>query len=679
MSESVPTLRGRIREALRRSSVRWLLTVVMTLVVGGAMSPFVVSAVRLDAWRQAMVQSLRASTLEQRDAAAVALLERGEVQVLGETFSSDRLRAVGADLFDRKGRVLDPAMVAEILLAPRMPAWAPTFLVENPLTPLLAAAALLASAVGAIWFGLLPGYLTVVGVTVTISAIGLLAGRPAVAFVATGMAGLVISFVLLMRLLLVLLGGRSGWMAVGQTVVREAVRLRISVGFIVVLLVVLPLIPLFIDPRSPLRYQIQTFMARGLDLAYVCAACLTLTLGCATVAFEIRDRQIWQLMTKPLARLQYLLGKWAGIVALDAVLLVVCGIGIFLFVQWMRLRPAMDDGDRLAVRDEVLVARESSRPPYQPMTREELAAAVDAAVTADSVLKSDLDAGRRTIEDVRRELGKQAQKEHLARQRQVAPGESRTLVFRGLGQAKRPGETVTLRFLLHAGASDTHSVYPVMFRFRDDSWIDRQFIPSQSGVLPVPAELIDDAGNLEVEFMNMAFDAKAKAFQPGPFTFNWDEDAVEVLYRVGGFEANYLRAMAVNLVKFSFLAMLAVCSATFLSFPVACLLSFAIFLAGSLSPFLAESLKFQTLDFGDGWLGQAVTLVVYAIANAVEFLLRPFGRISANESLVRGLNVGWERLGEAMLVIGVGWTGLSLLVGWLAFRRRELAIYSGQG
>ncbi|NBX25654.1 MAG: hypothetical protein EBQ99_06335, partial [Planctomycetes bacterium] len=336
MSESVPTLRGRIREALRRSSVRWLLTVVMTLVVGGAMSPFVVSAVRLDAWRQAMVQSLRASTLEQRDAAAVALLERGEVQVLGETFSSDRLRAVGADLFDRKGRVLDPAMVAEILLAPRMPAWAPTFLVENPLTPLLAAAALLASAVGAIWFGLLPGYLTVVGVTVTISAIGLLAGRPAVAFVATGMAGLVISFVLLMRLLLVLLGGRSGWMAVGQTVVREAVRLRISVGFIVVLLVVLPLIPLFIDPRSPLRYQIQTFMARGLDLAYVCAACLTLTLGCATVAFEIRDRQIWQLMTKPLARLQYLLGKWAGIVALDAVLLVVCGIGIFLFVQWMR-------------------------------------------------------------------------------------------------------------------------------------------------------------------------------------------------------------------------------------------------------------------------------------------------------------------------------------------------------
>jgi NADH:ubiquinone oxidoreductase subunit H len=125
--------------------------------------------------------------------------------------------------------------------------------------------------------------------------------------------------------------------------------------------------------------------------------------------------------------------------------------------------------------------------------------------------------------------------------------------------------------------------------------------------------------------------------------------------------------------------MLAVCSATFLSFPVACLLSFAIFLGGSLSPFLAESLKYQTMDLGDGVIAQSVTFVVYALAITVEFLLRPFGQISANESLVRGLNVSWERVGQAVMVIGLAWTGGTLLIGWLAFRRKELAIYSGQG
>jgi hypothetical protein len=388
---------------------------------------------------------------------------------------------------------------------------------------------------------------------------------------------------------------------------------------------------------------------------------------------------VWQLLTKPLARLQYLLGKWAGIVGLNAVLLLVCGVGIFLFLQWMRVRPAMDELDRQAVRDEVLVARQSSMPPYEPLSREALIAAVDAAISADATLKGDLDAGRRRLEDVRREVGGDRQKEHLAAQRRVASGESRMLDFSGLQAAKRPGDTVTLRFLLHAGASDSHSAYPIVFRFKDGSWIDRKFVPAQSCILPVPAEMIDDDGHLQVEFMNLDFDANAKAFVPGPYTFNWDQDGVEVLYRVGGFEANYLRAMSVNLVKLSFLAMLAVCSATFLSFPVACLLSFAIFLAGSLSPFLAESLKYQTMDLGDGVIAQSVTFVVYALAITVEVLLRPFGQISANESLVRGLNVSWERVGQAVMVIGLAWTGGTLLIGWLAFRRKELAIYSGQG
>jgi len=500
-----------------------------------------------------------------------------------------------------------------------------------------------------------------------------------VAFVATGMAGLVVSFTLLMRALLVALGGRAGFLAVAQTVVREAVRLRISLAFIVTLLVVLPLIPLFIDAQSPLRYQIQTFMARSLDLAYLCASCMTLMLGCATVAFEIRDRQIWQLMTKPLDRLQYLIGKWAGIVGLDLVLLLVCGVSSFLFVQWMRKRPAMDDFDRIAVRDEVLAARESSVPPYEPLTREQLIAAVDATVESDAVLKDDLQAGRQKLEDVRRTVSAERQKAHLAAQRQVAPGESRTLVFPGLGAARGLGGTVTLRFLLHAGASDSHSAYPVLFRFRDGSWIDRKFVPAQASTLAIPADLVDEQGNLSIEFLNVAFDAQAREFQPGPYTFNWDQDAVAVMYRVGGFEANYLRAMGVNLVKLSFLAMLAVCSATFLSFPVACLLSFGIFVAGSMSPFLADSLKYPMVDLGEGFVGQAVRGAVLGVAAGMEFLLRPFGEIGANESLVRGINVGWMTLGEALLVIGVGWTGLALGVGWAAFRRKELAIYSGQG
>jgi hypothetical protein len=33
----------------------------------------------------------------------------------------------------------------------------------------------------------------------------------------------------------------------------------------------------------------------------------------------------------------------------------------------------------------------------------------------------------------------------------------------------------------------------------------------------------------------------------------------------------------------------------------------------------------------------------------------------------------------AVFVIGIAWTGTTLIIGWLAFRRKELAVYSGQG
>ena len=54
-----------------------------------------------------------------------------------------------------------------------------------------------------------------------------------------------------------------------------------------------------VDPDAPLRYRVQTFISRSMGLSFVFAACMTLFLACGTVAFEIRDRQIWQVVSKP--------------------------------------------------------------------------------------------------------------------------------------------------------------------------------------------------------------------------------------------------------------------------------------------------------------------------------------------------------------------------------------------
>jgi NADH:ubiquinone oxidoreductase subunit H len=80
-----------------------------------------------------------------------------------------------------------------------------------------------------------------------------------------------------------------------------------------------------------------------------------------------------------------------------------------------------------------------------------------------------------------------------------------------------------------------------------------------------------------------------------------------------------------------------------------------------------------------GSIESMVQFIVRAIAGVVEFALRPFGQTSANDLLVKGRNVSWDRMLQAVAVIGFAWTGTTLVIGWLAFRRKELAVYSGQG
>ena len=41
--------------------------------------------------------------------------------------------------------------------------------------------------------------------------------------------------------------------------------------------------------------------------------------------------------------------------------------------------------------------------------------------------------------------------------------------------------------------------------------------------------------------------------------------------------------------------------------------------------------------------------------------------------------VSWGAVIRTLLVLGLAWSGLALVIGYLAFRRKELAIYSGQG
>jgi len=677
------------RELLRRLDrlqgefrVKVALTAVVLIAAVAIGIPIHRAASEYGAARNKIVAVLADASLERGDAAAIALRERGEVVVGDRVYGGPGIRRYGDMLFLRSGEVANPAMVADLVLAPERPARIPAFLLDRAAT----AWSMIALAAGwlilVVWLSAtLPLLLVLLGTAIACTPFWL-AGATSIVVAIGGIGVLSFTFVLLVRVAMLVLSPPTQMLAVAQTTVREATRSGVSLGFIVILLLLLPLVPLWIDDAQPLRYQIQTFISRSLNLTYVISAAMTLLLACATVAFEIRDRQIWQLMTKPVSRLSYLLGKFIGVATLNLILLSICGLSIFIFVQEMRTRPAADPLDAAAVRDEVLVARTGAMPAFTPLTRDQLRARVEDEIRNDPMLAAEIETGQRRELDLWLEIGRRLQTEHLSRQRQIAPGESRKYTFSGLSRERAGDAPITLRYLFHAGRSDSHEALPVFFMIEghEEVAFAREFVPAQGHVLTLPSSVIGDDGRVVIEIWNLGVipgedgDAAAR-FYPGPYTIFFDADALEVLYRVGSFEWNFVRAMISYWVKLCFLAMLGVCCATFLSFPVACILSFTVFVVGSLGPFIAESLQYWYID--SIWrVDQALAMYV---SQGAEWLLRAFGSVRPTESLVEGRVIALTDVLWAVAVIGIAWCGAALAVGWLIFRRRELAIYSGQG
>ena len=639
----------------------------------------------IDRFAEEVPEILKGANLVAKDAAAIELAEKGTVTFEGRTVGDAALAKQMATLYGVAGNLERYAEATSILIGTLRPDWLPVPFADDPWLVLATAVLLLAIVFFAVFSGLATA---LVGVTLVVAAVAIpvtLIGRPSLATSLSAVPVGLLTFALVVRLAQLLLDRASPVFAIASGVLREAMRLRIAVAFAAVAIVAIPLFPQWIDPTTPLRYQVQTFLSRSMDTMYVVCAFLTVFLGCATVAFEIRDRQAWLTLTKPVSRFSFLLGKWLGLVTLNACILIVATLAMFAFLVQVRARPAQDIFDALAVRDEVLVARVGSLPIYEPLPPEELKAAVEERLRADLNAQADLRAGTRTEIEIKKQFARDIAGDYLKQLRSVPPGGERTYRFPNLGAARDAEGNLSLRYKLYSGDSDPHATYPVIFVFGEgdrQTWADRQIVAAQVNAIPVPASTIADDGSLLVRIVNAQVNPNPQPgepeFLPGRTSLAFDLDGLELLHRVGGFEANLLRAQCVNLLKLSVLGMLAVSLASFLSFPVACLVVFTIFAAGSIAPYLATSVdEYRIRTESQAW--KAFEAVIKGIAGATEFSVRSFGEARANGALVEGRLVSTALVLRTFALIGVAWSAVVLLLSLAVFRRKEIAIYSGQG
>lgn len=669
----------------RKSWFRITATVIALLACAGLFGSLLVTSYSLDSQRQTLLTLLESQNLLQQDQHALTLRDSASLTVNGRTYTSKFYEENPEWIFDDQGNVAAPPILVAELLRDQIPTWAPRWLLDKPGTTWMLAGVATVWLLLIIWMAIvLPLVLTVIATGAAV-LIAWLFDAPQVMLALAGIGLLTFTYVLLTRTIMLLYDRPNQVLAVAHTVMKEASRSRISLVFIVLLLVLLPLLPIWLDPDTPLRYRVQTFVGRSMNLTFVLAACMTLLLACSSVAFEIRDRQIWQLMTKPLNRLSYIVGKWLGVITINLILLIISGVSIFTFIQYLRTLPVAPGEagqlDRLQVDSEILTARVAARPTYLTLTEEQL----EYATTHRIQQNPEIDPAQ-VHPAQRREIAQQLQLEYAQLQRSVSPGMAHNYLFEGLKEAKKRDSALTLRYKFYILRDDPHQTFPAAFVLNEDmdTYREVRYVPTMRHVQWISPEHISDDGQLIVTLVNL-FERRPE--MRGTGAINFEEDGFEIFYEVANFEGNFLRAILVFWTKLAFLAMLGVCCATFLSFPVATLLSFTIFLAGAMEPFLAMSLELWLPLEADrlDWTNIAMVIewlfqwIIRLIAQTLVLTLRAFGQYSATSNLVEGRLIPWWDVGTGVAIIGVGWSGLTMLIGFLVIRSRQLAIYSGQG
>lgn len=454
-------------------------------------------------------------------------------------------------------------------------------------------------------------------------------------------------------------------LAIAKITIKAAFRFRLVwvLGCILVGSVIL--LPIIVKGDGTARGLTQILLTYTLTMITSLLGLATLWLACGTLARDIEECQMQMVVVKPVPRWKIWVGKWLGIMAMNLLLLTVSASLVYGLLMWRagQLPPEQQE----VIRNEVFVARGSIReaiPDLEPYVERAFAE----RTKVSPVAPADVPAARQQVrEQVRQQL------------QLVPPGFTRVWVIDfGWRKDQLRDQPLMLRVKFATGKPHLSTIQaPPTFQtlwqigVPGRTRVARQEASLASETfheLRVPPGLLDDEGKLTIEFTNPSDE---------PLLF-MVEDGLEVLYREGGFGLNYVRGVGILLCWLALLAAIGLAASSFLSFPVAAFLAFALLLiafsTGTLNQVVEEGgIMGVNPDTGavdaPRLLDRIAVPLFYGMLKIIN-LVRGFSPI---DLLSSGRSVTWAQLataaGQIVLLMG----GLFAALGITMFHRRELA------
>lgn len=463
-------------------------------------------------------------------------------------------------------------------------------------------------------------------------------------------------------------------LAIAVLAIRSAIRSRIVILLLAILVPSVVGLPLTVRDDGTLAGRVQLLLGYTLGLASLILSIATVWAACGAVSAEVQNRQIHLVATKPVHRAQIWLGKWLGLMIINAVLLGICGATVYALLRWNTRPGVLSDADRTTLRDEILTGRLKILP--QPVDVEDAARRELERAQKQGLIPPNVPPAQ-AYQAIRQAL--------LTRAFAVPPGAKREWVFRA-PEGGAGDQPLVFRFRLSSSAIGLEKVTglwrvqrrgsPTWFEHRDES------VPGAARSFKVPASAAArresappraaGGGDLVVEYANVSEEPVTVLFPP--------EDGLTLLVYRTTFEANLARALLVILARLAFIAALGVTAGSLFSMPVAAFASLGALLVVLAGGYIGSMAGQEAFFGGHGMpdyqpgFWDLFFRVFFKVMNVVVSPLRgpsPLDQLAAGE-LISG---AW--LAHAVLLQGLLYGGALALLGAWILNRREIALPAG--
>jgi len=446
---------------------------------------------------------------------------------------------------------------------------------------------------------------------------------------------------------------------------RTAVRSRLFLSLVVLLLVVVVCLPMAVKGDGTIPGRARILLSYTLGMMAIILGVATLWTSCAAIAQEIESKQLHLVAVKPVHLFQVWLGKWFGLLFINAVLLCIAGASVWFSMWRMTAHETADAPGLEALRKEILTGRRIVEPrtdPVEDEARRRLALMIE---------QGDVPGGARA-EAALAGLKKRIRVERCV----VGPGRAKRWTFDLPGTAAKERPALMMRYRFMPAGPERR---PVAGTWRvgtggDPDRFVLETLDPRFGVhqVIVPAGAVAGDGRtttpVTVEFQcSDSEDSQTVIFNP--------DEGIQLLVRESGFGPNFVRSLIIVLFYLALLAALGLCASAFFSLPVATFTASALVVIVMISHYFtfASSPGHAAGHHEEEEMSQ-LQLVSAHVLEGIHMCVSPAMGFGPLGRLSDGILVSWREVGSAALVLALAYPAILGVAGTWFLRRREIAL-----